>query len=121
MFHVEHFVDIIKYVHMGITPQRNKRVGTPSPTDGVLAKDVLTMKIRPRAAQLQVERCRRFGRPLLENREKWRTPPVIAPTLKDKPALYFRSKWPTRQLTKGAATITAVALAVEGGVLGACR
>jgi len=45
MFHVEHCVDIITYVHMEITPKRNKRVGIHSPTDGVLAKDLL--KRRP--------------------------------------------------------------------------
>ena len=30
--------------------------------------DVLEMKIRPAVAQAGVERCRLFGRPLLENR-----------------------------------------------------
>jgi hypothetical protein len=35
-----------------------------------------------------VARYRRLGGPLLEKREKWRTPSYFASTLKDKPALY---------------------------------
>jgi len=38
---------------------------------------VLKRKIQPRPAQLHVEVCRRFGRPLLEQREKGRTPSVV--------------------------------------------
>ena len=36
-----------------------------------------------------VERCRVCGGPLLEKREKWRTPSYSGQCCKDKPALHF--------------------------------
>ena len=42
-----------------------------------------------------VERCRLISRPLLERREKGRTPSYFGLIIKDKPALYFAVKGPT--------------------------
>ena len=44
------------------------------------------------AAQSEAERCRLFLRPLLEKREKGRTPSCFALCQKNKPALYFAVK-----------------------------
>src|SRR5437868_9313052 len=35
------------------------------------------------------------GRPLLEKREKWRTPDLVGIGVKNKLGLYCRNKWPT--------------------------
>ena len=43
-----------------------------------------------------VERCRRFGRPLLEKREKGRTPSYFGTPSKTNPGYTSALKWPTR-------------------------
>ncbi len=49
-----------------------------------------------RAGIFGVERCRRFGGPLLEKREKWRTHVYFGRDSKTNPRYTSPLKWPTR-------------------------
>jgi len=63
---------------------------------------VRKMKIRPPDASSGVERRRRFGRPLLEVREKWRTHSYRRLILRANLRCACQLKWPTRRELDGA-------------------
>jgi hypothetical protein len=46
--------------------------------------------------------CRLFGRPLLEKREKWRTPGCYGDDIKPPLCCFAGQMWATRQLANGA-------------------
>jgi hypothetical protein len=51
-------------------------------------REVLKMKMPPPPYKIGVPNCGLSGKPLLEKREKWRTPSYLESRFKDKPALY---------------------------------